>query len=67
LLGPGSVQSEDLDVSEEMHLTLISVEPGAFDISENDKSQSGIQTILPGYGANWQVKKSTLGRPADAI
>ena len=52
LLGPGEVRTETLKISEEMRLTLTSVEADGFDIKE-DTSHRGIQTVLPGGGANW--------------
>jgi hypothetical protein len=53
LLGPGEVRTETLKISEEMRLTLTSVEADGFDIKEDDTSHQGIQTVLPGGGANW--------------
>ena len=53
LLGEGEVRTSNLKISEEMRITLLSSEADAFDIKEVDSSNQGIQTVLPGGGANW--------------
>lgn len=53
LLGSGPVLSRSLQVSEEMRVILMSVEPGGFDIAGKDASTNGVQTVLPGSSVNW--------------
>ncbi len=53
LLGTGEARSSSVKISEEMKITLLSADADAFAIKESDNSKDGVQTVLPGGGANW--------------